>query len=166
MVCNNGTQAFVNVLVRENEFTQVVDSLTRGNALLDVYMGQTESSFTANSILKGISGHYGVIFEIEWEENCYVPQAERLIPVYQKRDVLDLQNLLLDKFGKWTKNASCVEVWNNFKEIVTECIECFFPRNILSRNPDPEYYNKEVKRLKIKFRKACNKRKLGEHQLK
>jgi hypothetical protein len=29
-------------------------------------------------------------------------------------------------------------------------------------NPDPEY-NKEVKRLKVKVRRAYNRRKLGEH---
>ena len=32
---------------------------------------------------------------------------------------------------------------------------------ILKPNPDPEYYNKEVKRLKVKVRKAYNRRKLG-----
>ena len=30
------------------------------------------------------------------------------------------------------------------------------------KNPDPEYYNKDVKRLKAKVRRVYNKRKLGE----
>ena len=30
------------------------------------------------------------------------------------------------------------------------------------KNPDPEYYNKEVKQLKVKVRKMCNKRKFGQ----
>ena len=30
---------------------------------------------------------------------------------------------------------------------------------------DPEYYNKEIKRLKSKVRKAYNRRKLGAHYL-
>jgi hypothetical protein len=34
---------------------------------------------------------------------------------------------------------------------------------ILKPNPDPEYYNKEVKQLKVKVRRAYNRRKLGEH---
>src|SRR5215469_7038967 len=33
----------------------------------------------------------------------------------------------------------------------------------LKLNPDPEYYNREVKRLKVKVRRAYNRRKLGEH---
>ena len=30
------------------------------------------------------------------------------------------------------------------------------------KSPDPKYYNKEVKRLKVKFRRVNNKRKLGQ----
>ena len=33
----------------------------------------------------------------------------------------------------------------------------------LEKNSDPEYYNKEIKRLKSKIRKECNRRKLGVH---
>jgi len=37
---------------------------------------------------------------------------------------------------------------------------------ILRKNPDPEYYNKEVKQLKVKVRRVYNKRKLGKrHQV-
>lgn len=35
------------------------------------------------------------------------------------------------------------------------------PHKILRKNPDPEYYNKEVKRLKAKVGRVYNKRKLG-----
>jgi len=55
--------------------------------------------------------------------------------------------------------------WKNFKEILSECIESFVPHKILRKNPDPAYYNKDVKLLKIKVRKAYNRRKLGEHHL-
>jgi hypothetical protein len=36
------------------------------------------------------------------------------------------------------------------------------PQKILSKILDPEYYNKEVKGLKAKFRKMYNKRKFGQ----
>jgi hypothetical protein len=35
-------------------------------------------------------------------------------------------------------------------------------KTILNKNPDSEYYNKEVKRLKVKVRKMYNKRKFGQ----
>ena len=53
--CNNGTRAFINSLVWESGFTQVVDAPTRGNALLDVYLVRPESSFTTSNIVQGIS---------------------------------------------------------------------------------------------------------------
>ena len=71
--CNSGTQAFINSLLWENVLSQVVDSPTRGDALLDVYLFRPESSFSASSIVQGISDHHGVILEVEWEENCCVP---------------------------------------------------------------------------------------------
>jgi hypothetical protein len=84
--------------------------------------------------------------------------------VYNKTDVLGLQTFLRDKFAVWASNGSCVyEIWNNFKNIVYEYIERFFPRKILRKNSDPVYYNKEIKRLKSPVRKAYNRRKLGVH---
>ena len=38
----------------------------------------------------------------------------------------------------------------------------YIPQKILSKNPDPECYNKEVKRLKVKVRKMYSKRKFGQ----
>jgi hypothetical protein len=116
------------------------------------------------SPLAGISDHYGVILEVVWEESGCVPQVERVVPVYNKTDVLGLQTFLRDKFAVWASNGSCVEeIWNNFKNIVYEFIELFVPRKILRKYSDPEYYNKEIKRLKSKVRKTYNRRNLGVH---
>jgi len=135
---NSGTQAFMNSVVWENGFTQVVDSPAGRDALLDVHVVRPEISFTASSRVKGISDHYKVILKVEWEQNFCVPQVEMLIPMYHKRDVLGLQNLLRDKFGIWTSNGSCVEeIWINFKEIVSESIERFVPHKILRKKPGP-----------------------------
>jgi hypothetical protein len=83
--------------------------------------------------------------------------------VYLKANVLGLQNFLRNKCEIWASNGRCVEeVWNNFKNIIFQSIERFIPHKILRKNSDPEYYSKEVKNLKLKVRKACNKRKLGQ----
>ena len=52
-------------------------------------------------------------------------------------------------------------MWNNLKNVVYESIERFVPHKTLRKNSDPEYYNKEIKRLKSKVRKEYNRRKLG-----
>jgi hypothetical protein len=82
--CSSGSQAFVSRFVWENGYTQVVDSPTREDVLLDVYLVRPESSFTSCSIEQGFSDHCGVLLEVEWEENYCRPQVERLVPVYHK----------------------------------------------------------------------------------
>jgi hypothetical protein len=73
--------------------------------------------------------------EEEWEESGCEPQVERVVSVYNKTDVQGLQIFLRDKFALWASNGSCVEeIWNNFKNIVYECIEHFVPSKILRKN--------------------------------
>ena len=121
--CNSGAHSFVNSLVWENGFTQLVDGPTRGDALLDVYLVQPESSFTSSSVVQGISDHYGVILEVEWEGNYCVPQVERLLPVYYKTDVSGLQTFLWENFATLASSGSCMEeIWGNFKGIVYESV--------------------------------------------
>jgi len=106
---NSGTQALINSLVWENSYSQVIDGPTRADALLDVYLVRPESSVTSSSIVQGISDHYGVILEVDWEENYSAPQGERVVPVYNKTDVLGLQTFLHDKFAGWTSNGTSME---------------------------------------------------------
>jgi len=101
---------------------------------------------------------------VEWAEKGFVTQEKRLVPVYHKTNVLGLQQFLRDKLPTWANNGSCVQdIWKNFKDIVFEGIERFIPHKILKPNPDPEYNKKEVKQLKVKVRRAYNRRKLGKH---
>jgi hypothetical protein len=101
---------------------------------------------------------------VEWKENVFVPQLERVIPMYNRTDVLGLHTYLRDRFADWTNNGSSVEqIWINFKNIVHESVEHFVPHKTLKINSEPEYYNKDIKQLKVKVRKAYNRRKLGGH---
>ena len=72
-VGNSRTQALLNILVLESGYSQVVDSPTRGDALLDVYRVRPETSFTSSGIVQGISDHYGVMLEVEWEKRDCEP---------------------------------------------------------------------------------------------
>jgi hypothetical protein len=87
--------------------------------------------------------------------------VERLVSAYHKTNVTGLQSFLRNKFSSLASNGSCVEeIWISFKEIIFESIDHYVPHKILRKNPDPEYYNKEVKRLKLKVKRVCDKRKL------
>ena len=105
-----GTQVFLNRLIWENSYTQVVNS--QGDALLDVYLVRLKSAFTSCSNVQGISDHCGVLLEVELEENCREHQVERLVPVHLKTNVTGLQIFLRSKFTSWASNGSCMqEIW-------------------------------------------------------
>jgi len=70
---NSGTRALINSLVWENGYSQIIDSSTRGDALLDVYLVRPESSVTFSGIVQGVSDHLAVILEVEWEDTCTEP---------------------------------------------------------------------------------------------
>ena len=159
----SGTQSLINSLVYENGYSQVVQGSTRGDALLDVFLVRPESSVAHSGIVQGISDHQAVILEVKWNDTYTKPQVERLVPVYNKTDIIGLQTFLWDKYEAWSSNGKSVEeIWDNFKNIVYESLEQFVPHKKIRKNSDPEYYNKEIKRLKSKVRKVYNKRKLGE----
>ena len=58
----------LNRLVLENGYTQVVNSPTRGDAFLDVYLVRTKTSFTFCINVQAISDHCGVLLEVEVQE--------------------------------------------------------------------------------------------------
>ena len=128
---NSGTQALINRLVWENGYSQINESPTQGDALLDVYLVRPESSVTSSSTVQGISVHNRVMLEADWEENCLEPHLERVVPVYNETEVLRLQTFLHDKFAVWASIGSSVELWNNFKNTVHESVESFVPHKIL-----------------------------------
>ena len=158
------TQAFINRLVWENVFTQVVDKPTRRDSLLDVYLIRPDNTLISCSTGQGISDHCGVLLEVEWSGCGDGTKEERTVPMYHKTNFIGPQKFLWKKFPAWANNGNSVEdIWKIFKSIVMEGIEVFVPHKTLKQNPDPEFYNKEVKRLKRKDRKAYSRRKQGEH---
>jgi hypothetical protein len=103
------TQAFINRLVWDNGYTQVVGKPTRGDSLLDVYLVRPESALIPCATLQGISDHCGVLLDVGWAEKGFVTQQKRLVPAYHKTNVLGLQKFLRDKLPTWANNGSCIE---------------------------------------------------------
>jgi hypothetical protein len=128
---SRGTQVFLNRPVWENGYTQVANSSTRRDSLLDVYLVRPESAFTSCSNVQGTSDYCEVLLEAEWGENCREHQVEILVSVYHKTNVTGLSSFLRGKFSSWASNGSCVEeIWTHFKEVVFESIDRFVPHKI------------------------------------
>jgi len=104
-----GFQAIVNNLLWDNGYTQVVSGPTRGDSLLDIYLLRPESSLIYFNILPGISDRNGVLLKVEWDEICREPKVERIVPVYHKADILNLEAFLREKFNLWAGNGSYVD---------------------------------------------------------
>jgi hypothetical protein len=91
------TEAFINRLVWDNGYTQVVGKLTRGDSLLDVYLIRPESALISCCTVQGISDHCGVLLEVESVGSGVVTQEQRLVTAYNKTNVIGLRNFLWDK---------------------------------------------------------------------
>jgi len=74
---SRGTQVLLNRLVWENGYAQVVNSLTQGDALLDIYLVRPNSAFISCSNLQGsviIAGYYWKLYgekiavSINWKD--------------------------------------------------------------------------------------------------
>jgi len=91
---SRGTQEFLNRLAWENGYTQVINSPSRGDALLDIFLVRPETAFTSCSNIQGISGHCGVLWEVEWGENSREYKVESLVPVYHETNVPGLKSFL------------------------------------------------------------------------
>jgi hypothetical protein len=81
----SGFKVFVNKVLWDNGYTQVVSGPTRGDALLDIYLLRPDISLTSCNtscnIVAGISNHSGVLLEADWGE------ISRVL-LYHKTDVL------------------------------------------------------------------------------
>jgi hypothetical protein len=159
----SGFQARVNNLVWHNGYTQVVSGPTGGDALLDICLLRPERSLISCNSLPRINDHNGVLLEVEWDEICPERKVKKIVPVYHKTDVLCLQAFLWENFKLRAGNGSCVEhIWKSYKDIIFEGVERYIPQKILSKDLDPEYCNKEIKRLMVKGREMYNKRTFGQ----
>jgi hypothetical protein len=89
--------------------------------VLDIYLLKSEWSLISCNILPVISDHNGALLEVEWDEICREPRAERQVPVYHKTDVLALQVFLRETFYFWAGNGSCVEdIWISYVTYLTK----------------------------------------------
>jgi hypothetical protein len=116
-----------------NGYTREVNIPT----LLDVYLVRPEGLFASCSIEEGINDHYGVLLQVEREDNTIDLRQKD-----QSRYTLGIHTFPGDTFAIWSSNDRSVdEVCNSFDAIIREGIERFVPRKILRKDSDPEYYS-------------------------
>jgi hypothetical protein len=97
------------------------------------------------------------------ERNLSAAKCWKNSPGVPQKRCFKLVGISSGKVQLWAGNGSCVDdICKRYEDIILECIKRYVAQKILSKNSDPEYYNKEVKRLIVKVRKIYNKRKFGQ----
>jgi hypothetical protein len=101
--------------------------------------------------------------EADWTENRFRAQKRRKVPLYLKTHVLGLQVFLRESINNGLGMAFVLKGFGITLNTVFEGIQRYVPNKTLSMNPDPEYYNRDVKRLKAKVRKRYNQSKYSQN---
>jgi hypothetical protein len=102
-------QAFINRLVWDNGYTQVIGKLTQGDSFLNIYLIRAESAIISRDAVQGISDHCGVLLLAEWAEKVFVTQEKQPVPAYDKTTVLGPQKILQYKLPTSANDGSCIE---------------------------------------------------------
>ena len=89
---SSAAQTFINRLVWDSGYTQVVVKPTRGDSLLDVYLVRPDSTLIFCDTVQGNSDHCAVLLEVDWVEKGLENHEKSLIPIYHKTNVLGIQN--------------------------------------------------------------------------
>jgi hypothetical protein len=89
-------QAYINRLVWDSVYTEVVENPTRGDSLLESILVRPESELISCDTAQRISDHCGVLLEMKWEENGLVTPEKRSVPAYHRTNVIGLKYFLWD----------------------------------------------------------------------
>ena len=117
----------------------------------------------SSETIQGISDREAVVANLEFKTRHFKRKNKQIIWKYHKADSLGYQSFLREKFSEWVKKGNSVNrIWDAFKEIIFEAVEKFVPKKCIQNNPDPEYYNEKIRRLKRKVRAAHRKVNKGE----
>jgi hypothetical protein len=108
MTCHRNP-SLINNLIWENDFRQVIGSLTRGDALLDVFLVRPESTVSHSEVIQGVSDHQTVILEVKGRDMYSNPQEDRIIPIYNKTDSIGLKSFLREEYEGWAGKGKNIE---------------------------------------------------------
>jgi Reverse transcriptase (RNA-dependent DNA polymerase)/Endonuclease-reverse transcriptase len=160
------SQELITRLIMEEGLEQQVKDNTREGNILDVFLVRPSDIVHSVTIENGISDHKIVIMELKLERIKKKCGQRKLIWYYNKTDKMKFENFLAEKFNIWenkSKERSLEEIWQYFKDIVEES-KYLIPNKTLKKNPDPEYFTREIRSITRKCRKKYKYRNDGKAQ--
>ena len=156
-------------MLDDHDMMQVITEPTHApNNILDVFLVSPPEIVIGSLVEPGISDHKLITLDITVGNiPPSPPKPDQQAWNYSKVDLPGITSFLQESFHEWsTQQGDINNYWTSFKTLLDLARTRYIPQRRLRRNGDPVYYNKEVKALKIKCRKAYPERRSKQEEFK
>ena len=154
LVFNNTFLDFLN----NNGLIQMVDSPTRGNNILDIFVTNQPATMQSCETIGGISDHEAVLTKASINIHLQDPY-KRLIYLWSKADFniirQNMQLLIQDYMSSYSVSTPINVLWNKFADICDYCLKLIPTKTSSSKFHQPWITN-HVKRLTHRKQRAYN----------
>ncbi|MCG7878228.1 MAG: endonuclease/exonuclease/phosphatase family protein, partial [Candidatus Thiodiazotropha endolucinida] len=149
--CNYPTLTYQFVdLLDDLSLTQLVNTPTRGNNVLDLVIANNPSLIAACRVIPGVSDHDAVLTEVNLKP-IRNKQNPRKIPLYKKADWIGLRKHMLD-FGQSLRENFDIttpvnQLWENITSELERAINKFIPHKTSKSKDKQPWINAKIRRL-------------------
>jgi len=161
MLFNNTFIDFLN----NNGLLQMVNSPTRGNNILDIFITNRPATMQSCETIGGISDHEAVLTKSFININLQDP-SRRLIYLWSKADFNlireNIQLLCQDFMSNYSASTPINVLWNKFTDICDHCLRLIPTKTASSKFHHP-WITTYVKRLTRRKQRAYNRAKQTNH---
>lgn len=140
-------------------FTQLVESPTRGNNILDLFVTNRPGLIQKVTVSPGLSDHELIIIESSLVATLTESQP-RTVYLWHQADWQAinerLSNFSNNFLSNYSVDTSIQDLWNSFKWECHSCLD-LIPCKTLSQSPKHPWINTQIKRLSSKKKRLYNK---------
>ena len=154
-----------NWFLNDNGLTQMVNSPTRGNNILDIFITNRPSTMQSCEVIWGISDHEAILTKDTINIHLQDP-SKRLIYLWSKADFnnirQNIQSLIQEYMSSYSVSTPVNVFWNKFSDICYHCLK-LIPTKTLSAKFHQPWITNHVKRLTRRKQQVYNHARLTNH---
>ena len=144
--------------IQNYDFTQTVDTPTRNNHILDVFLTNQPSLINSCQVIPGISDHE-IVYTSAAVAVQYSKPAARKIFLWHKAnfDVINeyIASFTNDFIRNYTHSTSIDFLWEEFKRLCDHCLH-LIPQKMTCTRFGPPWLTRDIKRLSRKKQRRYN----------
>lgn len=146
LICDS----LINIAV-SYDLTQVIEAPTRENSLLDLVFVSDDllQGGVKQQIVEGLSDHRAVL--VDFNVTCEQSRPSyRTVADFSRADDASIVSTLASYFDNFLFSSSSLSVdalYNQFCNIVTQCMTKFVPNKCVKRHPKHPWYTREIVQL-------------------